>query len=84
MGARPRHPNKEIEAAVSAAIEAGWTWTISSGHAWGRLWCPKHDRDGCRISVWSTPKHPQAHASDIARAVSRCNHCGKEASDEGV
>src|SRR5881227_3578283 len=38
--ARPRHPNKEIEAAVRYAEARGWTLTPAKGHAWGRLRCP--------------------------------------------
>jgi hypothetical protein len=33
--ARPRHPNKEIEAAVAHAETLGWRVVPISGHAWG-------------------------------------------------
>ena len=72
--ARPSHPNKEIEAVVTAAEENGWTWHQIKGHAWGQLYCAHHDRDGCRISVWSTPKNPENHARQISRSVNRCPH----------
>jgi hypothetical protein len=72
--ARPRHPNKEIEAAVAYAEARGWSWKKAAGHAWGRLLCVHHDRDGCQLSVWSTPKGPENHAKAIRRTVDRCPH----------
>lgn len=73
--ARPRHPNKEIDAAIAHAESLGWVVHMSYGHAWGRLYCPSHTRDGCKISVWSTPRVPQNHANGIIRAVNRCPEC---------
>src|SRR5690625_2031697 len=46
----------------------------SSSHAWTRLKCPEFSRDGCIISVWSTPRVPQNHASQIKRVVDKCPH----------
>ncbi len=40
MANRPRHPRKEIEAAVEYAIHCGWQHTKATGHAWGMLRCP--------------------------------------------
>jgi hypothetical protein len=57
--ASPRHPNKEIEAAVAHAEALGWRVVPISGHAWGRLYCPWADRDGCMVSVWSTPRNAE-------------------------
>jgi len=54
--ARPVHPDKDIEAAVSFAEARGWRYVPSSGHAWGRLFCPGGQRGDCKISVWSTPR----------------------------
>lgn len=73
---RPRHPNKEIEAAVRYLEAQGWRYRAAGGsaHCWGRLFCPHHDRSGCRISVWSTPKSPENHSAAIRRAVQRCEH----------
>jgi len=82
--ARPRHPIKEIEAAVQAAEELGWDVQISNGHAWGHLYCPLHSRDGCIIPVWSTPGVPENHARGIRRGVARCVHCEKEGDDENT
>ena len=62
MADRPRHPNKEIEAAVAYAEEQGWSWFKVKGHAWGKLNCARHDRNGCTVFVWSTPKVPENHA----------------------
>jgi len=74
MSPRPRHPNKEIEAAVRYAEAAGWRYREAKGHAWGRLLCAHHSRDGCQISVWSTPRCGEHHADAIRRAVDRCPH----------
>ena len=72
--ARPRHPNKDIEAAVRYAGERGRVWSASRGHAWGRLRCPHGARGGCQLSVWSTPKSPRRHADLIRRRVDGCPH----------
>lgn len=60
--ARPRHPNKEIETAIKEAEARGWTVLMASGHAWGRLYCPLSSREGCIVSVWSTPRNAENHA----------------------
>lgn len=72
--ARPSHPNKHIETAVAYAELNGWNVKISRGHSWGKLYCHFHDRDGCIIVVWSTPKNPQNHAKNITRTIDRCPH----------
>jgi hypothetical protein len=72
--ARPRHPNKHIEAAVQYAEEQGWEVQLSEGHAWGRLYCPLRTREGHIISVWSTPRKPEDHARFIRRKVDACDH----------
>jgi hypothetical protein len=72
--ARPRHPSKEIEFVIAYAEDLGWTVEISNGHAWGRLFCPHHTREGCIISIWSTPRSCQNHAKAIRRSVERCGH----------
>jgi hypothetical protein len=72
----PRHPNKEIQAALEYAQRMGWTVIKSAkGHCWGIIRCP-HGRGGCQKSVWSTPKSPQDHAKDIRRFVDKCPHGG--------
>jgi hypothetical protein len=72
--ARPRHPNKEIEAAVAYAESHGWQFIRSGSHVWGIFHCPGHGRDGHKLSVFSTPKDPVAHAKDLRRQVDRCQH----------
>ena len=72
--ARPRHPNKHIERAVQYAEALGWRLEISNGHAWGRLFCPLTTREGCIVSVWSTPHKPENHARHIRREVDLCPH----------
>jgi hypothetical protein len=74
MSRRPAHPRKEIEQAVRDAEALGWRWRKGGGHAWARLLCPAHTRDGCQISIWSTPRNPEAHARDIRRLVAKCRH----------
>jgi hypothetical protein len=71
---RSRHPNKEIESAVRYAERLGWRFEHSTGHGWGRLFCPFATREGCIISVWSTPRGPQNHARRIRAKVDSCPH----------
>src|SRR3954468_16239711 len=44
---RPRHPNKEIEAALAYAEGRGWRIVRLRGHAWGKMMCPWNDEE-CR------------------------------------
>lgn len=71
---RPRHPHKDIERAVRHAESLGWRVFMSQGHAWGHLLCPLTTRDGCRVSVWSTPRNPENHARQIQREIDLCPH----------
>jgi hypothetical protein len=79
--ARPVHPNKEIEAAILYAEWNGWRFVKTKGHGWCRLLCPSGTREGCQISVWSTPRNPEGHARAIRRGIDRCEH---GADDEDV
>jgi hypothetical protein len=72
MADRPRHPNKEIEAAISFAEASGWRWR-KMGH-WGRLFRAFAGREGCQFGVNGTPRNPENHARQIRRAVNRCRH----------
>ena len=78
---RPTHPNKEVEAAIARAEARGWRWR-KMGH-WGRLFCAHADRDGCQFGINSTPRRPEDHARQIARAVDRCPHA-REENDENL
>ncbi len=51
------HPNKHIREAVQYALAHGWTLRKAGprAHAWGRLYCPRYDREGCQHAVYSTP-----------------------------
>jgi hypothetical protein len=72
--ARPRHPNKHIEAAVVEAERRGFWIRISAGHAWGVLFCPYSARGSCKMSILSTPRNPQNHAKQIRRFIAACPH----------
>ena len=75
---RPRHPKKEIEQAIQYAEKHRWRYqeTGRSAHAWGRLLCPLNDREGCKMSIWSTPHDVENHAKQIRDRVDSCLHCG--------
>lgn len=76
MARRPRHPNKEIEAALAELEAQGWACepTGKSAHSWGKLLCPQHDATGCTIYIWSTPKVPEHHARHIRQLGKKCGH----------
>ena len=80
---RPRHPNKSIESAIQKAESLGWHVKVSNGHAWGRLYCPEVSREGCIISVWSTPRSAENHARHIVREIEMCPHCGGDSDSDG-
>lgn len=73
--ARLRHSKKEVEAALIEAENQGWlVLATSSGHRWGVLKCAQADRNGCQVSIWSTPKNSGNHAKQIRRFINRCEH----------
>ena len=78
---RKRHPNKQIDAALKELESAGWTVVEAKGrsaHSWGFVLCAANAgnacRSGtfCRMSVWSTPRNPQAHADELLRKANGC------------
>ena len=78
---RKGHPKKEVEAALTALEAAGWTVKEAKGrsaHVWGFVLCPANAGDACRsgvfcrMSVWSTPRNPQAHARELLRKADGC------------
>jgi len=71
---RNRHPNKAIELAIQYAESKGWRYKKAgnSAHAWGRLLCSYEDREGCMISIWSTPRDDDDHARQIRQHIDRC------------
>jgi hypothetical protein len=71
---RPKHPKPEIEKAVQYAEQLGWRVEMSKGHAWGRLYCPQSTRQGCIVSVWSTPRSAENHARHIRKKIDACPH----------
>lgn len=74
------HPNKHIREAIKYAEDNGWRFIKSSAraHIYGELLCGQATREGCRVSVYSTPRVPEDHAKDIRRAVRHCPHEGGE------
>jgi hypothetical protein len=86
---RPRHPNKEIEAALAYAEACGWRVVRLKGHAWGKILCQWNDlecRCGtfCQTSVWSTPRVPEDLAEKIRRVVNGCaRRMGEESIESG-
>jgi hypothetical protein len=71
---RPRHTNKEIEAAVAHAESKGWRVLAGGSHAWGFLLCRERSRDGCRVPVYSTPRNPEGHARRVRHLIDSCPH----------
>lgn len=73
--ARRRHPRGEIEDVLRYAEEQGWeVRPTTSGHRWGVVLCREHTREGCQVSIWSTPRNTGNHARDLRRAMDRCPH----------
>ena len=75
--ARPKHPKREVEAALSHAEAMGWRVGVGGSHAWGRIFCPYNDSECrcgefCITSVWSTPRCPGNHADALRRVVDKC------------
>ncbi len=83
MAKRPKHPSKEIEEAIMYAEENGWIYKDSgkSAHAWGRLFCPLHRREGHQMSIWSTRRSSYNHAQQITKLVDRCQHNAAEGNE---
>jgi hypothetical protein len=81
---RKIHPNKEIEKAIQYAESKGWRYKKAGGsaHAWGRLLCPLQNREGCGMSIWSTPRSPDTHAKQIRKRVDSCPHEEEEQKHE--
>jgi hypothetical protein len=75
--ARPRHPNKDIEAAIWEAESLGWRILHKGNPIFGELFCPFNDKtcrggDYCRRSVNNTPKNPANHARNLIQHVRKC------------
>lgn len=83
---RKRHKHKEIEKVVKYAASLGWRVREGSGHVWAYLYCPRADRSGCKVGVWSTPKNPEDHARKVRRQVDSCPHHGldEDQNEEGI
>jgi len=74
-----KHPNKEIQAALSYAVDKGWSIKEAGAHAhaWGKIYCPYNDSECrcgeyCISSIWSTPRNPTNHAKQIRKVVDKC------------
>lgn len=82
--ARDRHSKKELEAVVEYAEQQGWDVLPGKRHAKFKLRCKHHDRDGCKVSVWSTPADVDDHARNVRRAIDRCPHKSQGGTGEKV
>jgi hypothetical protein len=72
---RRRHPRREIEDALRYAETKNWAVVpTKSGHRWGVMRCREATRQGCQVSIWSTPRNTGNHANALRRAVERCPH----------
>lgn len=67
MITRKKHPHKTVEHAIQFAMNQGWRYQKpgNSAHAWGRLLCYLDSREGCAMSVWTTPRNPELHAKQM-------------------
>ena len=72
---------RRVEAALKALEAVGWAVEAAKGHsahAWGYVLCPANAQDACRsgvfcrMSVWSTPRNPRAHARELLRKADGC------------
>lgn len=72
--AKGRHKDKDIQAAIEYAVSNGWVLEVGGSHAWGFLYCPHHERGGCRRPIYSTPRNAWKHARDIRHSVDTCRH----------
>lgn len=61
---------------MSEAESAGWRIEKAGPRAkpWGSARCAYANRDGCRLSILSTPKSAQNFAKQIRKAVAACPH----------
>jgi hypothetical protein len=50
--ARKKHAKPDIEEAVKYAESNGWRIKKSSGHAWGKMYCPYNDKE-CRCGEFA-------------------------------
>lgn len=71
----PRHPKKEVNAALDYASSRRLTVERTvAGHKWGRITC------GCGawVSVWSTPRSSENHGRQLRRWVDQHIHPADE------
>ena len=68
------HSNKEISKAIEYALDHGFRIVAAgrSSHIKLSLYCPVTSREGCKVSVFSTPRSPEQHAKDIRDKIDRC------------
>ncbi|OGT36976.1 MAG: hypothetical protein A3F11_09400 [Gammaproteobacteria bacterium RIFCSPHIGHO2_12_FULL_37_14] len=76
MDKRKKQQNKVIEKGIQYAEAHKWRYKKAGGsaHAWGRMLCPLKERNGCSMSIWSTPRDADVHAKQIRRRVDSCPH----------
>lgn len=67
--------DKDVRQFIDRMVSKGWRYEEAEGrtsHPAGVLLCPEETRDGCRMTVYSTPKRGQLDL--LRRAVKKCPH----------
>jgi len=71
---RSKHSNKQVEAALRRAEQAGFRVESGRGH-WGVIYCPGREGTKCPpFPINGTPSSPHNEAKRIGRFVARCPH----------
>lgn len=71
---RPKHPKKQVEAALRRAEAQGFRVAVNRGH-WGVVFCPGSAAGKCpAFSVNGSPRSADNEAGRIDRFLARCTH----------
>ena len=78
-----RHPDKDVNAALDAMVEAGWRIerpSSRSAHAWAKAFCPHsghREHLDCAVSVSGTPRSGGNEARRLRGRIRRCQRIGE-------